>query len=119
LLNIIESQRSLNFCIENKGLPPIIWEITKYCEGLAVFGSYSSGRFNNQSDLDLVVLGKHDRQQIKKIKQKQIIEINEHYSTYGELKKLLASKNALAAEIKNNHLLFGDISKIIETFIGG
>lgn len=117
MLNIIESYKSLQFCIKNREMAIIISEILKYCESLIIFGSYASGNFTNESDSDIVVLGKHYKEQIKKIKQKQIIEINEHYSEYNKFKKILASKNPLAIEIMKNHLLFGDISKIIDIFL--
>jgi len=38
----------------------------RYCESLIVFGSYAAGDFNRESDLDIVVLGKHDEEQIKR-----------------------------------------------------
>ena len=71
---------------------------------------------NRESDLDIVVLGKHDEEQIKKIKQRQIIEINEHYVSYNEFAKMLNSGNPLSLEIIKNHVLFGDISRIVDIF---
>ena len=88
----------------------------RYCESLIVFGSYASGNFSKESDLDIVILGKSNKEQIKKIKQKQIIQINEHYISYIEFAKILKSKNPLSIEIMKNHILFGNVSKIIDIF---
>lgn len=117
MLNIIEAHKSLLFCIKNRDISVIIGEILKHCESLIVFGSYSSGNFSPDSDLDIVILGDHNKRSIKKIKRRQSIEINEHYSGYGEFRKSLASKNPLSIEIMKNHLLFGDISRGADIFL--
>jgi len=54
--------------------------------------------------------------QIKKIKQKQFIQINEHYISYDKFIKALNSRNALALEILKDHILFGNVSKIADIF---
>lgn len=119
MLNLIENQKALSFQLKLKEISVIVNEILKYSETLIVFGSYASGSFSKDSDIDVVIIGKHNKKQIKKIKQKQIIEINEHYISYNELSKLLRSKNSLAIEIRKNHILFGNISKIVDIFWRG
>lgn len=116
VLNLIENQKALRFQLEAKEISVIIDEALKYCESLIVFGSYASGRFSKTSDIDLVVLGRCDRSGIKRIKQKQVVEINEHYSTYREFEKILTSRNPLSLEIQKNHVLFGDVSKVVDIF---
>ncbi len=117
ILNFIENQKALKFQLKIREISVIINEILKYCESLIVFGSYASNAFNKESDLDIVILGKSNKEKIKKIKQKQIIQINEHYVSYNEFAKILKSKNPLSIEIIKNHILFGDISKIIDIFL--
>ncbi len=117
VLNLVESQKSLEFQLRVKEIAVIVNEILRHCESLIVFGSYVSGNFNKESDLDIVILGSHDREQIKRIKQKQIIEINEHYVSYNEFAKILTSRNPLSIEIMKNHVLFGDVSKIVHIFL--
>ncbi|MCD6215486.1 MAG: nucleotidyltransferase domain-containing protein [Candidatus Aenigmarchaeota archaeon] len=116
MLNLIENQKALSFQLKLKEIAVIINEILNFSESLIVFGSYASGSFSKDSDIDIVIIGKHNKKQIKKIKQKQIIEINEHYISYVDFSKLLKSKNSLAIEIMKNHVLFGDISKIVDIF---
>lgn len=117
ILDLIESRKALQFQLNFKEISVIINEILKCCESLIVFGSYSLGNFNKESDLDIVILGKSNKEKIKKIKRNQLIEINEHYMSYNEFKKIINSNNSLALEIKENHILFGDISKQINIFL--
>lgn len=116
MLNLIENQKALEFQLKVKEIAVIINEILRCSESLIIFGSYSSGDFHKESDLDIVILGKYDKEQVKKIKQKQIIEINEHCVFYNEFIKILKSKSPLSIEIIKNHVLFGDVSKIVDIF---
>ena len=116
MLNLIENKKSLRFQSKVKEIAVIIEELLKNCESLIVFGSYASGNFKKESDLDIVILGKNKRGELDKIKQKQIIQINEHYVSYNEFDKILHSRNPLALEIMKNHILFGDVSKIVDIF---
>jgi len=110
---IIESQKALEFQLKNKKIAIIVNELLDYCDSVIVFGSYSSEKYHSDSDLDLVILKPKNKDKLKKIIAQQIIKINEHYSNYKEFEKTLRDKNPLAIEILGNHILFGDISKII------
>jgi len=115
IFNLVEGCKALEFQTKEK-ITGVINDILKHCESLIVFGSYASKKYNKESDLDIVIFGKKDNQ-IKKIKQSQIIEINEHYINYDEFLGLLNEKNPLAIEILKNHIIFGDVSKIVDIFI--
>ncbi len=117
ILNLIENQKALRFQLEQKEIAVIIEEMLKYCESLIVFGSYASGEFTAESDLDIVILEKYKKEAIKKIKQKQTREINEHYASYSKFAEQLKSRNPLAIEIMKKHILFGDAPKIINIFL--
>ena len=56
------------------------------------------------------------KKEIEKVKQKQIMEINKHYASYNEFTGILKSKNPLSIEIMKNHVLFGDVSKMVDIF---
>jgi len=116
ILNLIENQKALQFQLKIKKISIIINEILKHCESLIVFGSYASEKFYSRSDLDLVIFGRYDKEKIKEIKHKQIIDINEHYISYKEFEKILKKRNPLAIEILQNHILFGNVSKIVNIF---
>jgi len=116
IFSLVENQKALNFQLMPAAA--ITNEILGYCESLVVFGSYAAGKNLRESDLDLVVLGQHDREKIKKIKQKQVVEVNEHYVSYREFHKKIKEKNPLALEIMHSHVLFGNVSKLINIFLG-
>jgi len=116
ILNLLENQKTLQFQLEHKEPATIINELMKHCETTIIFGSYANGTYDKESDLDIAIIGKCDRTAIKNIKQKQIIEINEHYATYQEFEKIVAQKNPLAIEIIKNHIIFGNISEISNMF---
>ena len=115
-MDVAENQKALRFQLESKEISVIINDILNYCESLIVFGSYASGKFSRTSDLDIVVMGKCDKKNIKKVKQKQVVEVNEHYATYREFAKILDSRNPLSLEIMKKHILFGDVSKVVNIF---
>ena len=117
VLEILENSKALAFQQKLSEISVIINEILKYSEAVIVFGSYASYSFDESSDLDMVIAGKFNKEEIKKIKQKQTLQINEHYISYEEFNKILRSKNPLALEILKNHVLFGNISKIVQIFI--
>ena len=117
LIQIAEAQKSLLFSLKNKKIYTIINELAKKCEGLIIFGSYASGKFNEDSDLDIVILGKSEKKEIKIIIENQNLKVHEHYSSFEEFNKILKKKNSLAVEICKDHILFGDASKIINIFL--
>ncbi len=116
MLNLIENEKSLLFQLKVKEMAVTINQMLNFCESIITFGSYASGTFNKNSDLDLVILGQYNKNRIKKLKRMQIIGINEHYISYSELFKVLDSKNPLSLEIMKNHILFGDVSKVVDIF---
>ena len=115
IFGIIENQKALEFLYVNKVVAIIINELLDYCEAIIIFGSYSSGKFHENSDLDLIIFN-GNKKKLFKVKNKQTITINEHYTNYEKFEKLLKSKNPLTIEIQQNHIIFGDVSKIIEIF---
>jgi predicted nucleotidyltransferase len=117
LLGQIEALKSIRFLQENKAVAPVIEELLGNCDALVVFGSYASGTFNKESDLDILFLGKCDKKHVSRIKKKQFLEINENYSSYSDFYKTIKTGNALAEEIKQNHIIFGNISGVVEVFL--
>lgn len=117
LIQLAEAQKSLSFALKNKRIYTIINELIKKCEGLIVFGSYASGKFNEESDFDIIIVGKFEKNNIKRIIENQGLNIHEHYSSFEEFKKILKKKNPLAVEISKDHILFGDTSRIINIFL--
>lgn len=115
VLNILENYKALNFKLSVKNAGIFINDVLEHCDGLIIFGSYASGKHDKNSDLDIVFFGG------KKDKIKEIIEIynfdvHGHYVNFSEFNKILKQRNTLAIEIMHNHVLFGDVSKIVNIF---
>ncbi|MEA3229562.1 MAG: nucleotidyltransferase domain-containing protein [archaeon] len=114
ILNIIENQKALKFLLENKDISVIVNEIIPRCKSMIVFGSYAKSAADKESDLDVAIF--ESRQKIDDIKKKYVIEINEHYTSCREFEKSLKNENPLAVEIAENHVIFGNISEIVDIF---
>lgn len=113
IIKLLENHRALDFNMNN---PLIVEEIIKNSETVIVFGSYASKTEKKDSDIDLIILGKTNKNQITKIKAKSSLEINEHYSSYLEFEKLLKQGNYLSLEVLKNHVIFGNVSKVVDLF---
>lgn len=117
ILQTIENHKSLEFQQKVKEASLIINEILSHSDAIILFGSYSTYTFDKKSDIDIVLVGKAEKGSIGAIKKKYSININEHYSSYEEFAKALKAKNALSLEILKSHILFGNISNIIQMII--
>ncbi len=111
-LIFIESYKAVNFLLKNPKIGMILNEID--C-GKIIFGSYAKGTNSKNSDLDIVFFCK-ETDEIKKIIDRSSIEINVQFSTTNEFKKKLKSRDALAIEIANNHIILSEYDKLIKIF---
>lgn len=116
LLDIAESKKALNFSLREKEIYLIIMDLLEICSSVVVFGSYASGKNKRDSDLDLVVFGCKDKKKLNKLRERHLVEINEHLVNYSEFEKLIKKRNPLSLEILNNHVIFGETSRIVEMF---
>lgn len=116
LLEIAENKKALDFSLGNTEVFLIVKELLGDCSSVIVFGSYALGKNKKNSDLDLVIFECKNKKKMKQIKENHLVEINEHCVTYVEFQRLLQKKQALSLEILGNHVLFGDVSKIVNLF---
>ena len=117
MLEMIEQERALKFQRKNNAAVIAVNDLAAVADSLIIFGSHAAGTAREDSDLDIVVFSRKSKEQIQKIKQRYSFEINEHYSSYAEFGTLLQSQNPLALEILKNHLLFGNVSKLVALFM--
>ncbi|MFH2027827.1 MAG: nucleotidyltransferase domain-containing protein [Nanoarchaeota archaeon] len=116
LIEMAECYRSI-CSFDNKELSVIIKEILPFTDSLILFGSFASGSYNKDSDIDIICVGKSDKSAINKIKRRYSREINLEFVSYNEFKKSLDSKNALSVEILKNHIFYGDVSRLVSILI--
>lgn len=117
IYEILENHKGIMFQQRAKDAFPIINEFLKHAKSLIIFGSYSSYTFDKSSDLDMVLLGKCNKDEIKRIKHNMTIQISEHFVSYDEFFRLTKSKKPLAVEILKNHIIFGNLSRIVALFL--
>ena len=117
LLEIAENQKSLGFSFKNKYVFLVVKDLLEICSSVVVFGSFASGKYNKKSDLDLVVFGCKNKNKLREIKENHLLEINEYSFGYSEFQKMLDKKVSLSLEIMENHILFGDVSQIVNIFL--
>ncbi len=98
--------------LQNKELKIVIEEIVPNTEAIILFGSFASSSHDKDSDMDLILVGKSDKESISKIIKRHNREINAEYASFEDFAGSLNKKNALAIEIAKNHLFYGDISRI-------
>jgi len=115
IINIVENYKALEFLMGTKKIGVILEDLLEHCESIILFGSYASLKFDEKSDLDLIVFGAKDK--FNTIIRQFSKEIHPHFVSHKEFEKLIKEKNPLTIEVIGNHLIFGDVSKIVKVFI--
>ncbi len=115
LVEIAEQSKALLFYLNIHRVAVVVQELVKISDAVVVFGSYASGKFLKDSDLDVLIFGA-DKKSVDKVKKNCSIELNYHLSNYGDFAKSLKEGNSLAIEIKMNHVIFGDVGKVSKIF---
>lgn len=116
ILEMAESFRALD-SLSNKELRFIIPDLLPYTESIILFGSFASDSHDNNSDIDLILVGISNKVDIEKIKRRYNREINIEYITFKGLKNSLKHKRALAIEILKNHIVYGNTSAVVKILI--
>ncbi|MBD3163849.1 hypothetical protein GF323_01505 [Candidatus Woesearchaeota archaeon] len=115
LLEIAEECSSLKK-LDKKEISLLIKEILPFAESVVLFGSFAKDREKSDSDIDLVIAGKADKEEIGKIKKRHPRQVNIEYISYKDFASSLKKKKALALEILNAHIIFGNVSKIVDIY---
>lgn len=116
-IELAEVERSREFLI-NFELKSIVESLIPYAETLIVFGSFAKGTQKEDSDIDLVMVNATNKEKIKKITRSFPREVNVEFVSWKEFAKSYTSKNALAIEIKKDHLLYGNVFRVVNIYSG-
>lgn len=85
-----------------------IEKIAENCASIAIYGSYASGKYDEKSDIDIVVIGEErnvNRDSIVKIMQKIDKEIQLNVIPIIKWEKLKKEKDHFIQNILKNHIL--------------
>ncbi len=83
-------------------------KIAKKAISIAIYGSYASGEYNENSDLDILIIGKNldiDKDFTIKLEKKLKREIQLTIMSYPEFEKMKEISTAFVKEILSNHIL--------------
>jgi predicted nucleotidyltransferase len=109
----VEHLRTIKFCRKNILIKEIIHKIKEHIKGIAIiFGSYTKNTQKQDSDLDVLIIGKCNESEISRISKIYRIEIN--LKIYPRLKK-----DILIKEVIKNHIIIKNAEQFIEEIING
>lgn len=105
-LSIIEIKKKINFLNKHIIINEFYNKIEKEVNGIIiVFGSYAKGIEKENSDLDLLIIGKTDIKNIEKVAQIYNIEANIKQIYPDKLENTIKEKDNLFLEILKNHII--------------
>lgn len=105
--------RTLHFYKKNILIKEIAEKINPLIQGTAViFGSYAKGIEKNDSDIDILIIGKCNENEINKISNVFNKEIS--LKIYSKFKKDILTK-----EVIKNHIIIKNTEQFIEEIING
>lgn len=111
-ISAIESQRTIRFYKKH----PLIKEIMakSMINGIAIiFGSYAKGTQDQDSDLDLFIVGQANKKEIEKLGETYKIEINIKQYSQKDLKRSLQTRDPLTEEIIKDHIIIKNNQEFI------
>ncbi len=112
ILCLAETNKARIF-LEKKELKLILDKLLPLAETLVIFGSFAKNLEKKSSDLDLIAMGVKDKNKFRKFKNIFPKEINVEYAAWNTFNNV---KNALSVEIKKDHLIYGNVFKVVEVY---
>ncbi len=108
-----EAYKTTTILSKNDMLREIIEMIIPHISEIGlIFGSYAKGLQKEGSDLDIFVVGKYARDEIRKIEKQYNLDINVKSYPSGIFYKNIR-KDILITEVLNNHIVFKGIDKFV------
>ena len=109
-----EQYKAIAFLEKKLIIKEIIEKINPFIEGIGiVFGSYAKDIAKKDSDLDIFVIGKYNKEKIKKVSKTYGIEISIKCYPLKTFEKNLAN-DILLKEILKNHIIFLNAEQFIK-----
>jgi len=107
----VEHLRTKAFYEKNTKIKLIIEKINPFITGIAlIFGSYAKDTQKETSDLDILIIGRHNKKKIHQISKTYNLEINIKEQTKFEI-------NSLTKEVIKNHIIIKNTEEYIRTIL--
>jgi len=116
-LLLAEIMRSLLFMDKNTKLKEILSEISSQADIVCVFGSYAKAIPKKSSDLDLFLVGKFNKREIKKIGENYGVEISIKGGSKNDFVRALKEDDLLINEILKDHILISGYEQFLKEVI--
>ena len=114
-LQLAESYSALK-SLDKFHLKKVVEILLPVTEIVIVFGSFAKGLEKEHSDIDIVAINTINKEQIKDKLKILPREVNIEFISWKNFETSYRGKKALAREIEKNHLLYGNIYKIINLY---
>ncbi len=112
IISITETMKKIRLLSKNRKIAHIFKDDSRI---VGIFGSYAKKTNNPESDIDIFIVGKKQKQDYNTKGRAFDLNISIKYFTQGEFKNLLIEKNNLLKEIVKNHILIFGIEEFINT----
>ena len=112
IISITETMKKIEFLSKNRKIAHIFKEDNRI---VGIFGSYAKKKHKPESDIDVFIVGKKQKQDYDTKGKAFDLNISIKYFTQGEFKNLLSEKNNLLKEIVKNHIIVFGIEEFINT----
>ncbi len=102
---LTEQYKKILFLQKNSLIAQIVEKITPFIDGIGIlFGSYVKGNADEESDLDICIVGECNRSELQKISKIYNISINIFHYSYKLFDKDIF-KDHLLKEVIQNHII--------------
>ena len=112
-LSIVETNKSVD-CLSNFELKKVIQDLLSYTDSLVVFGSFAKQSQKKSSDIDIISIGSFNKKKMNLVADRFPREVNIQYVTWNQFVDSFKKKNHLSVEIKKDHLIFGNVYKVVD-----
>jgi uncharacterized protein len=114
-LSMIESEKAIMLFKREPLIKEVAAKLIPLVDGLAlIFGSYATGRQNDESDIDLFVAGTLDEEEIDKVGKQYNKDISIKVYSLKEFKKALQNNDLLINEILKSHILIKNTEEFVQ-----
>jgi DNA polymerase sigma len=93
-----------------KHIRQVLYKLVDHVDICIIFGSYSSGLYTKHSDLDIVCINAN-KKEVQRLLSLLAIDVQDSYITWEEFKT--SDKNPLYIELIKNHIIVGNVAKLV------
>lgn len=105
-LALLENFQAIEFYKNNSLVKEVASKILNSCEGIVIlFGSYAKGIEKKDSDLDILVIGKYDKNKIEEVSDLYHLEINVKNYSFEIFTESLKKTDFLINEVFKDHII--------------